>query len=177
MNGNITLEGAKLDLAWMKRVGVGGVHTFSGGGPLEPQVVKTPLPFMSPGWRDVFRETTQMARDTGMEVTIAGSPGWSQTGGVWVAPRDAMKKYVWSEPQIEGGRPFAGALPQPPAATGPFLGVKATHGLGVAPRQLKGDLYEDSLVIAYPTPAAEARDPRDLQLQRRRHRPCAARRR
>ncbi len=43
MNGNITLEGAKLDLAWMKRIGIGGVHTFSGGGPLEPQVVKTPL--------------------------------------------------------------------------------------------------------------------------------------
>lgn len=159
MNGNVALEGAKLDLAWMKRIGIGGVHTFSGGGPLEPQVVKTPLPFMSPGWKDVFRETTQIARDSGMDVTIAGSPGWSQTGGVWVEPRDAMKKYVWSELQIEGGRPFQGMLPRPPVATGPFLGVKVARGLGSPPRELKGDLYEDSLVIAFPTPAAEAPSP------------------
>jgi hypothetical protein len=158
MNGNITLEGAKLDLAWMKRIGIGGVHTFSGGGPLEPQVVKTPLPFMSPGWRDVFRETTQIARDSGMDVTIAGSPGWSQTGGVWVAPRDAMKKYVWSEVQVEGGRPFEGVLPRPPVATGPFLGAKVVRR-GPGPVELKVDLYEDSVVIAYPTPAADVTGP------------------
>ena len=159
MNGNVALEGAKLDLAWMKRIGIGGVHTFSGGGPLEPQVVKTPLPFMSQGWKDVFRETTQIARDSGMDVTIAGSPGWSQTGGVWVEPRNAMKKYVWGELQVEGGRPIQGALPRPPATTGPFQGVKVSRGLGAPPRELKGDLYEDSLVIAYPTPSAEALAP------------------
>ncbi len=113
---------------------------------------------MSPGWRDVFRQTTQIARDTGMDVTIAGSPGWSQTGGVWVAPRDAMKKYVWSELQVDGGKPFAGVLPKPPAATGPFLGAKVSRR-GAGPVQLKGDLYEDSLVIAYPTPAAEVAAP------------------
>ena len=95
MDGNVALDGAKLDLEWMQRIGIGGVHTFSGGGLGGKPMVAHPQPFMSAGWRDVFRETTRIAHDAGMEVSIAGSPGWSQTGGVWVAPRDAMKKYVW----------------------------------------------------------------------------------
>jgi (4-O-methyl)-D-glucuronate---lignin esterase len=95
MNGNVSLEGAKLDLAWMKRVGVGGVHTFAGGGLGEPHVVEPPVDFMSAQWQEIFRQATQIARASGLEVTIAGSPGWSETGGIWVAPENAMKKYVW----------------------------------------------------------------------------------
>jgi len=41
LDGNISATGAELDLAWMKRVGVGGVHIFSGGGFREPLVVPT----------------------------------------------------------------------------------------------------------------------------------------
>lgn len=154
MDGNVALDGAKLDLEWMQRIGVGGVHTFSGGGLGGKPMVAHPQPFMSAGWRDVFRETTRIAHDAGMEVSIAGSPGWSQTGGVWVAPRDAMKKYVWSETRIEGGQPFDGVLAGPPATTGPFQGV-AKEYRGTGPVGFKGDLYGDSLVIAFPTPATE----------------------
>ena len=32
MNGNISKEGIKLDLEWMKRVGIGGFQNFDGGG-------------------------------------------------------------------------------------------------------------------------------------------------
>ncbi len=42
----------------------------------------------------------------GMEIAIAGSPGWSETGGPWVLPPQGMKKYVWSETVVEGGKPF-----------------------------------------------------------------------
>lgn len=155
MNGNVTLEGAKLDLAWMRRIGIGGVHTFSGGGLGGKPIVPEPLPFMSPGWRDVFRQTTQIAHDAGMEVSVAGSPGWSQTGGVWVEPRDAMKKYVWSETQILGGRPFDGVLSAPPTTPGPFQGVRKERR-GGGPVELKDEAYGDSLVIAFPTPLAES---------------------
>src|SRR3954470_22163331 len=30
MSGNVSQQGAELDLEWMNRVGIGGVHTFSG---------------------------------------------------------------------------------------------------------------------------------------------------
>jgi len=155
MGGNVTLEGARLDLEWMKRVGVGGVHTFAGGGLFEPHVVDPPVPFMSDTWKAIFRDTTAMARAAGMDVTIAGSPGWSETGGVWVTPEHGMKKYVWTELEVEGGRVFKGVLPRPPATTGPFLGVKGSH-FGAPPKELTGDLYRDALVIAFPTPRAES---------------------
>ena len=156
MNGNVNLEGAKLDLAWMQRIGIGGIHTFTGGGLGEPHVVEPPVDFLGDQWRATFQATTRLARAAGMEVTIAGSPGWSETGGIWVAPEDAMKKYVWSETRVAGGRFLDLILAQPPAATGPFLGVK--HRFNPAPSELHGDLYRDSLVVAFPTPAAELVD-------------------
>ena len=119
MNGNVTKEGMDLDLAWMARMGIGGVHAFSGAF-LEPTVVAKPLPFMSDGWRAAFRFAVTRARSLGMEVTIAGSPGWHETGGPWVAPSDGMKKYVWSETRIEGGRNLSVQLAVLPQATGLF---------------------------------------------------------
>ncbi len=153
MNGNVNLDAAKLDLAWMQRVGVGGVHTFTGGGLGGPHVVDPPVEFMGDAWRATFRETTRIARAAGMEVTIAGSPGWSETGGTWVAPSDAMKKYVWSETQLRGGKLFEGTLSLPPSATGPFLGV--ARGRNPPARELAGDWYRDSMVVAFPTPPAD----------------------
>jgi hypothetical protein len=153
MSGNVDLAGAKLDLAWMQRIGIGGVHTFTGGGLGEPHVIDPPVDFLSETWRATFRETTRLARASGMEVTIAGSPGWSETGGIWVAPENAMKKYVWSETQLRGGGPVDLVLAQPPAVAGPFLGVRRTFN--PPPQELKGDVYRDSVLIAFPTPAAE----------------------
>ena len=155
INGNVSAEGAALDLAWMKRVGLGGVHVISGS-VQEPIVVSQPQGFMSPGWVDVFQRSLREARDGGMNVGIAGSPGWSETGGVWVAPEDGMKKYVWSETQIEGGRRFVGRLPQPPATVGTFLGARRTDRRTAA--ELKGEVYRDALVVAFPTSGAESED-------------------
>jgi hypothetical protein len=36
-----------------------------------------------------------------------------------------MKKYVWSETVIEGGKPFVGKLVAPPSVTGPFQSIRA----------------------------------------------------
>lgn len=155
MNGNVSAEGAQLDLEWMQRVGVGGVHIFSGALGREPKVVDPPLSFMSAEWRDIFDDAVGTAHDAGMQVGIAGSPGWSQTGGTFVAPQDAMKKYVWSATDIVGGRRFRGALAKPPVATGPFLGLAKPS----AAKNLKEDVYADALVVAFPTPPAEQTAP------------------
>lgn len=156
MGGNITKEGAALDLEWMKRVGIGGVHAFSGA-IVDPKVIDPPVSFMSPTWQEVFRQSMETVRAAGMEMTIAGSPGWSQTGGPWVQPADAMKKYVWSETVVEGGRPFRGVLAKPPMTTGAFQGAGLPHSPFGAPAEAPPQLYGDSFVIAFPTPAAEMR--------------------
>lgn len=156
LSGNVTAEGARLDLEWMKRVGVGGVHTFSGQLFPEPPLADPRSPFMSPQWRKIFRDTTEQARQAGMEVGIAGSPGWSQTGGTFVAPTDAMKKYVWSVTEVEGGRPLNGALRPLPRVTGHFQ----NHRDASRAQQLKGDVYGEAFVVAFRTPASETAERR-----------------
>jgi len=149
MNGNITQEGIKLDLEWMHRIGLAGFQTFDAA-LATPLVVEKRLVYMTPEWKDAFRYATTLADQLGMEEAIAGSPGWSETGGPWVPPSQGMKKYVWSETFVEGGQPFTGTLPHPPTRTGAFQNVgihdmiAAPEGAAPAPQ-----FYADAAVIAY----------------------------
>jgi hypothetical protein len=147
MNGNITKEGLRLDLEWMHRVGVGGVHIFDAS--LDtPQVVEKRLAYMTPEWKDAFRFATTLADQLGMEEAIASSAGWSETGGPWVPPEQGMKKYVWSETRVHGGEPFKGKLAHPPTNTGPYQNLGEPEGKGP-------HYYADSLVVGYRLPAAD----------------------
>lgn len=119
MSGNVTAEGARRDLDWLRRMGIGGVHAFAGGA-LEKTYVERPMPFMSPEWIAVYSDAVRGARSSGMDFAIAGSPGWSLTGGPWVRPDRAMKKYGWSSLDVTGGRALVVPLPTPPGGTGPF---------------------------------------------------------
>ena len=153
MNGNITEEGIKLDLEWMHRVGVGGFQNFDAA--LQtPQVVKNRLAYMTPEWKDAFKYATTLADQLGMEEAIAGSPGWSESGGPWVPPSQGMKKYVWSKTYVKGGQPFTGKLAAPPSNTGAFQNIGIRDSLGSAPgAKAIPQFYADSVVIAYRRPA------------------------
>jgi hypothetical protein len=154
MNGNITKDGITKDLEWMNRVGIGGFQNFDAS-LFTPSVTPKKLVFMTPEWKDAFKHTTDLAQKLGLEMAIAGSPGWSVTGGPWVAASDAMKKYVWSETQVTGGKPFSGKLPQPPTTTGSFQNVPVGASTLGGPIGDVPTYYADALVIAYRLPAAE----------------------
>ena len=155
MNGNITKEGIKLDLEWMNRVGIGGFQNFDAA-LSTPQVVERRLAYMTPEWKDAFKFAVTLGDQLGMEEAIASSPGWSETGGPWVPASQGMKKYVWSETLVEGGKPYGGKTTHPPANTGPFQdfgerGEEAgTGSLRAAPQ-----FYGDAAVVAYRRPAAD----------------------
>jgi hypothetical protein len=155
MNGNISQEGIKLDLEWMHRVGLGGFQNFDAA-LATPQVVKKRLVYMTPEWKDAFKYATTLADQLGLEEAIAGSPGWSESGGPWVPASQGMKKYVWSETYVEGGKPFTGALAHPPENTGAFQNV-AIHDALNAPAGSKPipQFYADSVVLAYRRPASD----------------------
>src|SRR5246127_1370051 len=149
MNGNITKEGIKLDLVWMKRAGLGGFQNFDAS-MMTPKIVDKRLAYMTPEWKEAFKYATTLSDQLGLEMAIAGSPGWSETGGPWVPAKEAMKKYVWSETRVEGGKPFNGNLPHPPANTGAFQNLPVEDlgdmlGGAAEPPQY----YADSVVIAY----------------------------
>ncbi|MFX0555414.1 glycosyl hydrolase [Maribacter sp. CXY002] len=149
MNGNVTKNGIRKDLEWMHRTGIGGFQNFDAN-LFTPVVVEKKLVFMEPDWKDAFKFTTDLADSLKLEMAIAGSPGWSVTGGPWVEPKDGMKKYVWSELVIEGGKTFEGKLPAPPTATGAFQNVGPEEGISMnaAPRELP-EYYNDAAVVAF----------------------------
>ena len=74
----------------------------------------------SPEWRDAVLLATSTARRLGLEFAVATSAGWSAAGGPWVEPADAMKKVVWSETPVEGGRPVEQPLRPLPDVAGPY---------------------------------------------------------
>lgn len=154
MNGNITKDGIRKDLTWMHRAGIGGFQNFDAA-LATPQIVDKRLTYMTPDWQDAFRFTTKLADSLHLEMAIAGSPGWSESGGPWVKPGDGMKKIVWTETRAKAGASNI-KLAQPPGITGPFQNLTVQPGLGEAPDPSKLPVfYKDVAVVAYKLPEAD----------------------
>ncbi len=154
MSGNITKEGIKADLEWMKRSGIAGFQNFDAG-LNTPQIVEKRLVFMTPEWKEAFKYTATLADQLGLEMAIAGSPGWSESGGPWVTPAQAMKKYVWSETWVDGGKPFTGTLPKPPSTTGSYQNLAGGRGGRGEEAAAPPEFYADSAVVAYRAPETD----------------------
>ena len=154
MNGNISKDGIAQDMAWMKRIGIGGLQNFDAN--LQtPQIVDKRLVYMTPEWKDAFAFAAAEADRQGLELAIAASPGWSETGGPWVPPADGLKKLVWSETDVVGGKAFAGKIAAPPGVTGPFQSIPKQPGIDELMSGAKNETprpshYTDIAVLAYP---------------------------
>jgi len=155
LNGNVTKDGIAKDLAWMARIGIGGVQTFDVNFQT-PNVVEHRLAYMTPEWKDAFRFAAEETDRLGLELTIASSPGWSLTGGPWVQPEDGIKKVVWSETQVEGGIGAPIHLAMPPVTSGPFLDIPLKPEPGADPRQVTPEIYRDFAVLAFRAQSAPA---------------------
>ena len=152
MNGNVTKEGIKRDLEWMHGVGIGGLQNFDAQ-LFTPQVVEKRLSYMTPEWKDAFRYAAELSDQLGLELAIASSAGWSETGGPWVTPEQGIKKFVWSETLVEGGRRFDGVLAAPPSTTGYFQDAPAPKdAIAADTGKPTPQFYADTLVVAYPAP-------------------------
>ena len=144
-NGNVTETGITKDIEWMKRVGIGGfqlVDVASGNG----QVVEPKINFGTEEWYHAVKHSADLAKQNDLEMSIFSCAGWSEAGGPWVTQQMAMKRLVWSETDVAGGRAFAGKLAEPPSNEGP---VRDSGAGGMA----GSHFYMDSAVIAYRTPA------------------------
>ncbi|MBR9791466.1 MAG: glycoside hydrolase [Gammaproteobacteria bacterium] len=151
MNGAIDQSQAVADLEWMSAQGIAGVQLFDAGMGPAPE---HPLTFGSAPWREAVKQSASAAQSLGMDFVITTSPGWSATGGPWVAPEQAMKKWVWSDTRVEGGQVVDVSLPHPPTVAGPYQDIPlAAMGHGSHPAS---EYYQDVKVLAYPVSAAPA---------------------
>ena len=123
MNGNISKHGIKKDLEWMHRAGIAGFHVFDAGLNTK-QIVPHRITYMTPEWKECLNYALQIADSLGMTVAIPSSPGWSNTGGPWVKPEDAMKKISWRTVKVKGGKKIDVQLPDIYTTTGFYQNVK-----------------------------------------------------
>jgi hypothetical protein len=153
-SSNVTKEGITKDLEWMKRAGIAGFQLAdvnAGGG----QIVDKKIVFGTTEWFDAVRHAASEADRLSLEMTIFSSAGWSETGGPWVRPEQAMKKLVWSEINVEGPRSFTERLPQPPTNNGPIRNLMIGSGRPGTTPPRDPTYYGDSAVVAYRTPSDE----------------------
>ena len=161
MDSNISKDGIKADLDWMKATGIGGVQQFDAGGAMmmgaAPIVER--LPYMQDGWKDAFRYAMQYADQLGMEVAIASAPGWSSTGGPWVKPENAMKKLTWRTVEVTGNpkakKPQVITLPEPYTTVGKFQNAGGAGSGFEMGGETAQPWYQDVAVVAVRIPEAE----------------------
>lgn len=170
INNNVSREGITKDLEWMRRVGVRGFQLYDVNMHVDQYVLR-PAKFMSKQWLDNLDYAASEAKRLDLEMALHITGGWSQSGGPWVKPDQAMKKYVWSEIQVNGSSTGPVVLPQPPATPGSYADISKEVGY-VLPRTEGSirnptgsneepalevpDFYQDQHVFAYPTPKARS---------------------
>ncbi|HEX7743546.1 MAG TPA: glycosyl hydrolase, partial [Sphingobium sp.] len=159
LNGNISKDGIRKDIEWMKRAGIGGMQAFDAN-LFTPTIVPKRLVFMHPEWKDAFRYAATLADQNDLELAIASSPGFSETGGPWVKPQDGLKKLVWSETAVKGGRRFRGVIAAPPKITGPYQDIAYIDPLDFGGGGKSSVSYHaDVAVLAYPVTASPSQSP------------------
>lgn len=152
--GNVTKDGITKDLEWMKRVGIAGAQ-MADIGQGSGQTITNPIVFFTPRWFDTVKYAAAECQRLGLEMSMFSCSGWSESGGSWVKPEQAMKKLVWSETNVEGPIAFNGKLPQPPTNNGTFGGLRGLNTGGGGRGGSEQSFYGDSAVIAFRTPPDE----------------------
>lgn len=99
VSGNISKEGVIRDLEAMKKVGIN--RAFIGNIGLD-EVPYSKIKMFSEDWWDIMHTALKTATRLNIEIGIFNSPGWSQSGGPWVKPQEAMRYLTSSEVTVKG---------------------------------------------------------------------------
>ena len=112
ISGNISKEGVVKDLEAMKKVGIN--RAFIGNIGLD-DVPYGKVKFMSDDWWDIMHIALKTATRLNIEIGIFNSPGWSQSGGPWIKPEQAMRYLTSSQIMVKGPLVLNKKLNQPQA--------------------------------------------------------------
>lgn len=128
LSGNVSAQGVVKDLEAMKRAGIN--RAFIGNiGLGEMATPYKPVKLFTDEWWEVTHAALKRASELGIEIGMFNSPGWSQAGGPWIEPGQAMRYLASSTARVAGGGPIDIVLAKPAAD------------------------FQDVRVIAYPAPA------------------------
>ena len=129
ISDNISREGITKDLEAMARVGIGEALI---GNIFLSNVPAGDVKVFSDTWWALVEHAIREGGRVGVNVGMFNCPGWSQSGGPWIKPEQAMRYLVSSETRVRGPVRFEQRLPVPK------------------------DPFQDVAVIAFPAPAGDA---------------------
>lgn len=129
ISDNISKEGLTRDLEAMARVGIGGALI---GNVVDKDAPLGTVRIFSDEWWAALEHAIREGGRVGVQIGVFNGPGWSQSGGPWITPKQAMRYVVSSETRVKGPAKFAGKLPVPK------------------------EPFEDIAVLAFPAPRADA---------------------
>lgn len=99
INDNLSPEGAVKDLEAMKRAGITRAQIGIIG---LDDVPYGNVKYNSDEWWATLHQALKTAGELDIEIGIFNCPGWSQSGGPWIAPEQSMRHIVSAETTVEG---------------------------------------------------------------------------
>ncbi|PTS96980.1 glycoside hydrolase family 2 [Pedobacter sp. HMWF019] len=110
ISGNISKEGVIRDLEAMKKVGIN--RAFIGNIGMD-EVPYGKIKMFSEEWWEILHTALKTATRLNIEIGIFNSPGWSQSGGPWIKPQQAMRYLTSSQITIVGPLTLEKTLTKP----------------------------------------------------------------
>jgi hypothetical protein len=114
LNSKATKESITRDLEQMKINGYGGASIVDAGSSNYAVAKKTaagPV-FMSPDWMELYKHAIKEAQRLGIELSVNTQSGWNP-GGPTITPELALKKIVYTDTVVDGGKKLQVSLKQP----------------------------------------------------------------
>lgn len=99
LNDNLSPEGVVKDLQAMKKAGITRAQIGMIGIDGLPY---GDAKYNSDLWWETLHQALKTAGELDIEIGIFNCPGWSQSGGPWVKPQEAMRRIVSAQTVVEG---------------------------------------------------------------------------
>ena len=112
INDNISKEAVVKDLHAMKEGGINRAFIGNIGLPAEDQPYGK-VQLFTDEWWEVMHTALKTATALDIELGIFNCPGWSQSGGPWIKPEQAMRYLASSEIRVQGPQKLSRKLEQP----------------------------------------------------------------
>jgi hypothetical protein len=143
IGGNASKAGLTADLEALKAAGVGGIQFFHGqfGGVQAWDGVGEQIPCLSEKWDDFVVHAADECARLGLSFKMQNCPGWSMSGGPWIAPSNAMRKLAYAQHDVRKNE-------KAPRST---CYVPADIPIPASCRDVDSD-WHDLFYIAFPTP-------------------------
>jgi hypothetical protein len=110
MSDNMSVDGVQKDLEAMKKVGINRAFI---GNIWQDDVKAGSVKIFSEEWWSILHAALKKATELNIEIGIFNSPGWSQSGGPWVKPAQAMRYLTSAELMVKGPFKMSSILAKP----------------------------------------------------------------